>query len=61
MEAVGGRYPFDTEVTFSCNGGYTRNGCYKTTCTTSGQWDHNIPTCDKGNKLSNYFPPYMTS
>ena len=49
--AVNGRYPVDTEVTFSCNSGYTRNGCDRTTYRTTGEWGHSTPTCNKGNNV----------
>ena len=51
MTAVNGRYPVDTEATFTCNDGYTRNGCDKTSCETSGSWGHSTPTCDTSNFL----------
>ena len=51
MTAVNGRYPVDTEATFTCNNDYTRNGCEQTSCETSGNWGHSTPTCDKSKFL----------
>ena len=48
--AVGGRYPVDTVVTFTCNSGYSLSGSSTTKCQTSGQWNNNSPTCNRSNK-----------
>ena len=47
---VGNRYPVDTVASFSCNSGYDRDGCASTACLMSGQWAHQKPTCNKGDK-----------
>ena len=56
---VSGRFPLNTVASFSCNGGYHREGCESTTCRisgTSGEWDQikHLPTCKKGNKVKIY-------
>ena len=48
---VGNRYPVDPVVTFTCNSGYSRDGCERTSCQTSGNLAHAKPKCNKGEKL----------
>ena len=48
--AVGGRYPVDTVVTFTCNSGYSLSGSSTRKCQTSGHWNNNSPTCNRSNK-----------
>ena len=47
--SVGGKYPVDTVVTFTCNSGYSRSGSSTRKCQTSGNWNSNSPTCNKSN------------
>ena len=45
------RRPVDTQVTFTCNPGYWRDGCEKTTCEMSGNWAHDKPKCNVGEAI----------
>ena len=38
-DAVGGRYPWGTLSTFSCNSGYALSGSSKGSCTSNGRWN----------------------
>ena len=46
---VGGRYPVNTVASFTCNRGYNRNGHNSRTCESSGNWNRQTPTCNRGN------------
>ena len=48
-DPLGGRYPVNTKASFSCNGGYNRDGDESRTCQSSGNWNQNTPTCNEGN------------
>ena len=50
-EKVGGRYPVNTEASFSCNSGYNRNGHSSRTCQSDGNWDQQTPSCNQGNEI----------
>ena len=55
---VGGRYPFATVATFSCNSGYNRQGSSTRTCGTSKTWTSQSPTCKRGNR---YMSSYLSA
>ena len=40
-------YPVKTVASFTCNDGYFLMGSDSTTCQTSGNWNHNTPSCGK--------------
>ena len=46
---VNGKYQAQTVASFSCNYGYSRSGLESLTCQTSGNWNQEIPTCNKSN------------
>ena len=48
-----GGYPLDTVASFSCDYGYSRSGSSSRTCETSGNWNHQNPTCNQS-KLYEY-------
>ena len=44
-----GRYPFNTQASFTCNSGYRLEGSSSSTCQGQGSWNNDIPTCTRGN------------
>ena len=50
--AVNGALPIDTLAFFTCDEGYIINGFGFSTCQESGNWDPEIPTCDKSMEIA---------
>ena len=51
-----GEYGYGTNITFSCNTGYTldrsqHGSASSALCLTSGNWSHSSPTCKIGNEM----------
>ena len=47
------RYHIDTVATYTCNDGYSLSGSESNTCQASGNWEHDLPTCES-NKETKY-------
>ena len=48
--SVNGKYPVSTAASFTCGHLYRREGHSSLICKTSGNWDHQTPSCSLSNK-----------
>ena len=51
-QLVGGRIPWKTVATYTCNSGYSRDGGSASTCRNTGVWQGLSPTCKKSNRIT---------
>ena len=47
-----GLYSFGTNVTFSCNDGFTISGNLSSNCQANDTWSHQPPVCNPGKEIN---------
>ena len=62
-DSLGGRYPYKTTATFTCNSGYKRDGPEFASCLNlnfKNDWSGWTPACNKKSNQKNYIIKYRT-
>ena len=56
--SVNGKHPVATAASFTCSHFYRREGHSSIICKTSGNWDHQTPSCSLSNENKYFYTKY---